>query len=71
MQKEVRKERKLQPQELEEIQLQVYENFKLYKKVKNYHDKRTLKDFYEGKKVLLFNSKLKLMNGKLRSKWDG
>jgi len=53
--------------------LQAYENSKIYKeKVKKYHDQKILrKEFYEGQKVLLFNSKLKLMAGKLRSKWDG
>ncbi|RDX62217.1 hypothetical protein CR513_59471, partial [Mucuna pruriens] len=29
------------------------------------------KDFNVGQKVLLFNSRLKLISGKLRSRWDG
>ncbi|RDY07970.1 hypothetical protein CR513_07856, partial [Mucuna pruriens] len=29
------------------------------------------RDFHIGQKVLLFNSRLKLIAGKLRSKWDG
>ncbi|RDX73362.1 hypothetical protein CR513_47041, partial [Mucuna pruriens] len=29
------------------------------------------KDFSVGQKVLLFNSRLKLIAGKLRSRWDG
>ena len=29
------------------------------------------RDFYIGQKVLLFNSKLKLFPGKLRSRWPG
>ncbi|MCI56404.1 hypothetical protein A2U01_0077655, partial [Trifolium medium] len=52
---------------------QAYESSKLYKeKVKNYHDKRILnKDFKPGQMVLLFNSRLKLFSGKLKSKWSG
>jgi len=65
--------RKLELQELEEIRLEAYENSKIYKeKVKNYHDLKILrKEFFIGPKVLLFNSKLKLIAGKLRSRWDG
>ncbi|CAJ2659838.1 unnamed protein product [Trifolium pratense] len=45
----------------------------LYKeKVKSYHDKRLLnKNFRPGQMVLLFNSRLKLFPGKLKSKWSG
>ncbi|XP_006588183.1 uncharacterized protein [Glycine max] len=66
-------ERKLQLQELEEIRLEDYENSKIYKeKVKRFHNSRILrKKFYIGQKVLLFNSRLKLNSGKLRSRWDG
>ena len=51
-------ERKLQLQELEEIRLEGYVNFKIYKeKVKRIHDSRILrKEFHIGQKVLLFNS---------------
>ncbi|XP_028215036.1 uncharacterized protein LOC114397120 [Glycine soja] len=65
--------RKLQLQELEEIYLEAYENSKSYKeKVKRFHDSRILrKEFHIGQKVLLFNSRLKLISGKLRSRWDG
>ncbi|RDX71166.1 hypothetical protein CR513_49528, partial [Mucuna pruriens] len=31
----------------------------------------TSKKFHVGQKVLLFNSRLKLITGKLRSRWDG
>ncbi|RDX85861.1 hypothetical protein CR513_32888, partial [Mucuna pruriens] len=51
---------------------QSYENSRIYKqKVKNFHDQKILrKDFQVGQKVLLFNSRLKLITGKLRSRWD-
>ncbi|XP_027338181.1 uncharacterized protein LOC113852129 [Abrus precatorius] len=66
-------ERKLQLQELDEIRLQAYENSRLYKeKVRRFHDTHILrKEFSVGQKVLLFNSRLKLIAGKLRSRWDG
>jgi len=59
--------------ELEEIRLTAYESSRLYnEKVKNYHDKKLLKkDFKPGQQVLLFNSRLKLFLGKLKSKWSG
>ena len=65
-------ERKLQLQELEEIRLEAYKNSKIYKeKMKRFHDSSTLrKEFYIGQKVLMFNSRLKLISGKLRSRWD-
>ncbi|KAJ9173780.1 hypothetical protein P3X46_016884 [Hevea brasiliensis] len=66
-------ERKLQLQELEEIQLEAYENSRIYKeKTKAFHDKLILrKQFVIGQKVLLYNFRLKLMPGKLRSRWIG
>ena len=65
-------ERKLQLQELDELRLDAYESSRLYKeKTKAFHDKHILrKEFSVGQKVLLFNSHLKFMPGKLRSKWD-
>ena len=40
--------------------------------MKFYHDKNILrKDFYPGQKVLLYNSRLHLFPGKLRSRWSG
>jgi hypothetical protein len=65
--------RKLQLNELEEIRHEAYENARIYKdKTKAYHDKmlRT-KTFSKGQKVLLFDSRLRLFPGKLRSKWIG
>ncbi|RDX83594.1 hypothetical protein CR513_35465, partial [Mucuna pruriens] len=57
------KERKLQLQELEELHLEAYENFRIYKqKVKQFHDKQILrKEFRVDQKVLLSNSHLKLI----------
>ena len=56
-------DRKLQLQELEEILLEAYENSKIYKeKVNRFHDSRILrKEFHISQKVLLFNSRLKLI----------
>ncbi|KAL0401487.1 UNVERIFIED_CONTAM: Retrovirus-related Pol polyprotein from transposon.6 [Sesamum latifolium] len=66
-------ERKLQLQELEELRLEAYENTRIYKeKTKAFHDSFILrKQFDVGQKVLLYNSRLKLMPGKLRSRWIG
>ena len=68
-----REKRKLQLLELEEMRLNAYESSRLYKeKVKVYHDKKLLKkDFWPDQQVLLFNSRLKLFPGKLKSKWPG
>ena len=59
--------------ELYEIHLKSFENARIYKeKTKRLHDLRIVKKNFEiGQKVLLFNSKLKLFPGKLRSKWCG
>ncbi|KAM1294489.1 hypothetical protein ACFX2H_014402 [Malus domestica] len=65
--------RKLQLNELEEIRNKAYENTLIYKeKTKATHDKMIHgKTFSIGQKVLLFNSRLRLFPGKLRSKWIG
>jgi len=64
---------KLQLQELEEIQNDVYENVRIYKeKTKSLHDRMiTRKEFNVGDKVLLYHSSLKLFPGKLRYRWIG
>ena len=63
----------LQLRELEEIHNEAYENAKIYKeKTKDRHDKYTArKEFEPGQRVLLFNSRLKLFPGKLKSRWSG
>ncbi|KAL5538359.1 hypothetical protein UlMin_045707 [Ulmus minor] len=65
--------RLLQMNEMEEFRNNAYENAKIYKeKTKKWHDKHIQKrDFEEGQQVLLFNSRLKLFPGKLRSRWSG
>lgn len=65
--------RKLQLQELEEIRNDAYESARIYKeKTKAFHDKRiSRKEFQIGQKVLLYQSRLRLFLGKLRSRWNG
>ena len=65
--------RKLQLNELEEIRNDAYESAKVYKdRMKVFHDKNILrKSFAVGQKVLLYNSRLHLFPGKLRSRWSG
>ncbi|CAM8977201.1 unnamed protein product [Rhodiola kirilowii] len=63
----------LQLNELDEIRLDSYENAHIYKeRTKKWHDKRTVcREFNEGERVLLYNSRLRLFPGKLRTKWSG
>ncbi|XP_059663428.1 uncharacterized protein LOC132309092 [Cornus florida] len=65
--------RRLQLSELEELRNDAYESARIYKaRTKACHDKHIVrKSFKPGNKVWLFNSKLKLFPGKLRSRWDG
>ncbi|CAN6552299.1 unnamed protein product [Malus baccata var. baccata] len=65
--------RKLQMNELEEVRNEAYENSRIYKeKTKAFHDRMIRsKTFSVGQKVLLFNSRLRLFPGKLRSRWIG
>ena len=58
---------------LEEMRLNAYENARIYKeRTKRAHDKRIAKrEFKEGDLVLLFNSRLRLFPGKLKSRWSG
>ena len=65
--------RLLQLNELEEFRMDAYENAKIYKeRTKKWHDKHLQKkEFQEGDLVLLFNSRLKLFPGKLKSRWSG
>ena len=54
------------------IQNDAYENSKIHKtRIKEFHDKRILrKTFDVGQKILLYNSRLYLFLGKLRSRWS-
>ncbi|GJV96811.1 hypothetical protein Tco_1548388 [Tanacetum coccineum] len=63
----------LQVNELDEMSLDAYESSISYKeRTKKWHDKRITPINYErGDKVLLFNSRLRLFPGKLKSRWYG
>ena len=63
----------LQLNELEEFRNEAYENARIYKeKTKLWHDTRIVKKEFElRQQVLLFNSKLRLFSGKLKSRWSG
>lgn len=65
--------RKLQLNELDEMRNEAYESSRIYKdKTKIFHDKMVLRKTFEvGQKVLLFDSRLRLFPGKLRSRWCG
>ncbi|XP_071905746.1 uncharacterized protein [Coffea arabica] len=65
--------RLLELSELEEHRLHAYENAKIYKEnIKYWHDKHIIpKQFQVVQKVLLFNSRLRLFPGKLKSRWSG
>nr|GEW34136.1 hypothetical protein [Tanacetum cinerariifolium] len=65
--------RKLQLNELSELQDQAYENFLIYKeRTKKLHDAKIKnRIFNAGDQVLLFNSRLKIFSGKLKSSWSG
>nr|GFB81099.1 reverse transcriptase domain-containing protein [Tanacetum cinerariifolium] len=65
--------RKVQINELNELRDQAYENSLIYKeKTNRLHDSK-IKDrvFNIGDRVLLFNSRLKIFFGKLKSHWSG
>ncbi|KAK1411652.1 hypothetical protein QVD17_38209 [Tagetes erecta] len=64
----------LQLHELEELRDEAYGSSIKYKeKTKCLHDKhlRGVKEFHVGDRVLLYNSRLKLFPGKLKSRWSG
>ena len=59
--------------DLEELRNEAYDNARIYKdKTKKWHDHKILrKEFKAGEQVILYNSKLKLFPGKLKSRWSG
>ena len=63
----------LQKNELEELRNETYDNVRIYKdKTKRWHDFRILrKEFKVWELVLLYNSRLRLFPGKLKSRWNG
>jgi len=59
--------------ELDKLQLGAYEHSRIYKEMaKKWHDKHLIEKRFEegGDMVLLFNLRLKLLPGKLRSRWS-
>ncbi|KAL4346483.1 hypothetical protein GQ457_17G000070 [Hibiscus cannabinus] len=65
--------RLLELNEMEEFRNQAYDSARLYKeKTKKWHDQHILpQHFTEGQQVLLYNSRLRLFPGKLKSRWSG
>nr|GEV06170.1 reverse transcriptase domain-containing protein [Tanacetum cinerariifolium] len=65
--------RKIQLNELNEIRDHAYENSLIYKeKTKRIHDSKIkTRVFNVGDRVLLFNSRLKIFSGKLKTCWSG
>nr|GEV27989.1 reverse transcriptase domain-containing protein [Tanacetum cinerariifolium] len=66
-------QRKLQLNELNELRDQAYENSLIYKeKTKKLHDSKIKNRIFNvGDRVLLFNSRLKIISGKLKTHWSG
>nr|GEW11063.1 reverse transcriptase domain-containing protein [Tanacetum cinerariifolium] len=65
--------RKLQLNELSKLHDQAYENSLIYKeRTKKLHDAKIKNRIFNvGDQVLLFNSRLKIFSGKLKSRWSG
>ena len=65
--------RKLQLSEIEELRNDAYDNSRIYKvKMKAAHDKQILRKHFEpNQRVHLYDSRLHLHPGKLRSRWTG
>nr|GEX33494.1 reverse transcriptase domain-containing protein [Tanacetum cinerariifolium] len=71
--KTARDHRKLQLNELSELRDQAYENSMIYKeRTKKLHDSKIKNRIFNvGDQVLLFNSRLKIFSGKLKTRWSG
>nr|GEW81221.1 DNA-directed DNA polymerase [Tanacetum cinerariifolium] len=65
--------RKVQLNELNELRDHAYENSLIYKEKtkKIHHAKIKNREIHVGDRVLLFNSRLKIFSGKLKSRWSG
>ncbi|KAD4384648.1 hypothetical protein E3N88_24816 [Mikania micrantha] len=71
---EAGRKRYFQIHELEALRDAVYaRSLSIKEKTKSLHDRRLkgLKEFKKGDRVLLYNSQLKLLGGKLKPKWTG
>ncbi|GJW07919.1 reverse transcriptase domain-containing protein [Tanacetum coccineum] len=63
---------RVQLNELNELRDQAYENSFYKEKKKKIHDAKIKnREFHVGDRVLLFNSRLKIFSGKLKSRWSG
>nr|GEY12937.1 reverse transcriptase domain-containing protein [Tanacetum cinerariifolium] len=64
---------KVQINELNELRDQAYKNSLIYKeKTKRLHDSKIKNRVFNiGDRVLLFNSRMKIFSGKLKSRWSG
>nr|GEU29774.1 reverse transcriptase domain-containing protein [Tanacetum cinerariifolium] len=71
--KTVGNHQKLQLNELNELRDQAYENSLIYKeRTKKLHDSKIKNRIFNvGDQVLLFNSRLKIFPGKLKTRWSG
>ena len=71
--KAAKEDKLLQLNELEELRNEAYDSARIYKdKTKKWHDQRILRrEFKAGDQVLLFNSRLRIFQGNLKSKWSG
>ncbi|XP_013617716.1 PREDICTED: uncharacterized protein LOC106324265 [Brassica oleracea var. oleracea] len=65
--------RMIQLNELDEFRHMAFENSKIHKeRTKAYHDRKIIpRTFAANDQVLLFNSRLRLFPGKLKSRWSG
>ncbi|GJY54701.1 hypothetical protein Tco_0446365 [Tanacetum coccineum] len=65
--------RKVHINELNELRDQAYKNSLIYKeKTKKIHDSKIKNRIFNvGDRVLLFNSRLKIFSGKLKTRWTG
>nr|GFA50566.1 reverse transcriptase domain-containing protein [Tanacetum cinerariifolium] len=65
--------RKLQLNELNELRDQAYENCLIFKeRTKKLHDSKIKNHIFNvGDQILLFNSRLKIFSGKLKTHWSG
>ncbi|XP_018487321.1 uncharacterized protein LOC108857805 [Raphanus sativus] len=70
--KSAKEKRLFQLHELDEIRMDAFENSRIYKeRTKAFHDKNILKrELRADDQILLYNSRLKLFPGKLKSRWS-
>ena len=68
-----KEKRLLYMNELEKLRNEAYDNARIYKdKTKKWHNQKIMRrEFKAGERILLYNSKLKLFPGKLKSRWSG